>query len=59
MMNRLMTVKLFLFKAEKTGNRQAVSNQLQISGFNRQKLFGALLSHFANISASLGLFFNE
>ena len=37
MMNRMMTVKLSLFKREKTGNRQAVSNQLQISDFDRQK----------------------
>ena len=37
MMNRMMTVKLSLFKTEKTGNRQAVSNQLQISDFDRQK----------------------
>lgn len=43
MMNRLMTVKLSVIKKKKTGNRQAVSRQLQISVLSRQKRFGTFL----------------
>ena len=36
MMNRLMTVKVALYKTEKTGSRQAAPMRRQISFFNRQ-----------------------